>query len=421
MDSQNAKLRLPRGEHASRNGACGGAARGYHAGVGMDQPRQGADLVAIQSHVALGGVLLAFRIDHLLAADSAAVHLLPILNTINVMIPRDVSLRISNIGIVCASLVVVDHVYLILGNGQFYGDAFIGNRFVKIAVPSFFTVAGYLLSQHMIHSVNWWGKEIGKRFKTLLIPYILWNLMFFVFVRSINVISNLSATRTWNYGLDFSLECMFQSLFIDPILYPSWFIRMLFVLVVLSPILLRMANMVGIGCVLLLYWGIGVLSAQLGLPWLRIFQFGFSIEGVFYFILGIYLNRRIGLKILNFSVACESLVIGLGLMMLDVVLCGWNIVCFGKIFVLIGVWGMMAGVAFPSWLVKEAFPIYLLHPFVLSAMKVVLKNTNSLQVALESVFGVVLCVGFCLLCSFLISKGIRFFLPCAAKILYGAR
>lgn len=119
---------------------------------------------------------------------------------------------------------------------------FVSKLISRIAVPCFYLFSGYLFFMNIKrYSCQEYLQKIRKRTKTLLIPYIFWNLvvviLFFVsqtFIPSLIsgyskpivefVIADwLKAFWSWNVGA--------------PINNPLWFIRDLFVVVLLSPII----------------------------------------------------------------------------------------------------------------------------------------------------------------------------------------
>lgn len=113
------------------------------------------------------------------------------------------------------------------------------SRYVAFAaVPCFFVISGFLL----FYNVNNYSKEVyfrklKKRFKTLLIPYLSWNLIYLFLYWLIgqdkmvlSEVPNLFTKETT--FIDFIL-----TVFVRPIDGPLWFIRNLIAMVVLSPVL----------------------------------------------------------------------------------------------------------------------------------------------------------------------------------------
>lgn len=129
-------------------------------------------------------------------------------------------------------------------NGQVYAptgryplfDAFVFfmQRCVgDLAVPVFFFISGYLFFSGGTFSTITYKQKIYKRFRTLFVPYFLWNLMFMVymFIVFFTFPSLLSSMKS--YCEEFSLRTFllsFWNLNGSPVLAPFWFIRDLIVI-----------------------------------------------------------------------------------------------------------------------------------------------------------------------------------------------
>ena len=108
--------------------------------------------------------------------------------------------------------------YILLGSGWDTYEVLkilISQSLVKVAVPAFFVMSGYLFFANVekfTKEVYW--QKIRRRIKTLLIPYIIWNLLMAVKLREISL-----------------------DTFIAPANMPLWFLRDLMVVSLLTPIL----------------------------------------------------------------------------------------------------------------------------------------------------------------------------------------
>ena len=167
-----------------------------------------------------------------------------------------------------------------------YTRYFVSEILARIAVPLFFFISGFLFFKGSF-SFNSYLLKIKRRTKTIVVPYIIWNLFVIalVFLQQ-TFMSGLSSCRNgllidntlvewisafWNYN-NTSM----------PICYQFWFIRDLIVTIILSPIL---------------YLGIKYLRYYfvlfLGILWLLNIWFnivGFSIVAFFFFSAGAYFN-----------------------------------------------------------------------------------------------------------------------------------
>lgn len=112
----------------------------------------------------------------------------------------------------------------------------------SIAVPLFFFISGFLFFYKTSFSLDVYKKKLKRRFFSLVIPYLFWNLAFMLltfivqcFFPSLNnrkLICDYSMmdylNSLWNYsGLGYGC----------PILAPTWFLRDLIVMVVFTPVI----------------------------------------------------------------------------------------------------------------------------------------------------------------------------------------
>lgn len=114
---------------------------------------------------------------------------------------------------------------------------FISHPLLSFVVPAFFIMSGYLFFLNIEDKpVSVWYKyKIKNRVKTLLIPYICWNLVtlmldFLKYVRHSACWINYDNTSVWSIVYKTFLDY-------QPIDLPLWYIRDLILLVIISPIL----------------------------------------------------------------------------------------------------------------------------------------------------------------------------------------
>lgn len=124
--------------------------------------------------------------------------------------------------------------------------------FCRLAVPCFFFVSGYLFFYKM-QEWNWqsYAGKLKKRLRTLLVPYLLWNLIAAVLIYSFRAwgsirggvppISFMEQVSGWGgwWGEDVSFDG------------PLWFIRYLMFLCLLAPLVWWLVRHLGIYWVLL--------------------------------------------------------------------------------------------------------------------------------------------------------------------------
>ena len=157
-------------------------------------------------------------------------------------IPLPLSNKIANMSLLCSLMVICIHV---LKRTQAPGSfawrcrQLSGEGLCRIAVPFFFAAAGYFLAMHFCEK-GWYKREVLKRIRTLAVPFVVWCSICFMLCSCIMVLANLSNGQIWHEGL-FSLNRIVRSLGVNPVAVPElrqlWFVRVLFVLVLVSPIL----------------------------------------------------------------------------------------------------------------------------------------------------------------------------------------
>lgn len=153
---------------------------------------------------------------------------------------KTLSAKMANMSFVCAVLVVFMHVGSPIPVGSF--PWFFIEPFHEIlgdmAVPFFFMASGFFLAGHM-EEPGWYLREMKKRFRTLLIPYVLWSLLFAVYLMPIAILANLHAHRAWCWNLGFPgwIKTFGLDFLQNPLLSPFWFLRWLICLCLASPLL----------------------------------------------------------------------------------------------------------------------------------------------------------------------------------------
>ena len=169
-------------------------------------------------------------------------------------ISGETSAKITNMGLLSAFLVLFIHLP-ITGNDPFlrHFNWYFSRGIGKIAVPFFFVASGYLLAGHFIKN-GWYRNVVSKRIRTLLCPMILWSLIYYFVLDNgiLPLLQTLFSGQPWNGDLfpvpDWRTLARLFAIhpFVQPYLGVCWFIRSLFVLVVISPFLKRMAIPSGI-------------------------------------------------------------------------------------------------------------------------------------------------------------------------------
>lgn len=114
---------------------------------------------------------------------------------------------------------------------------FVSQGITRIAVPLFFMISSYLYFRNFNGSVQIYVEKIKKRINTLLIPYILWSLLGLSVFFLLQLIPGLSIFFKNELIINFSFKDYLEVIFINPIPFQLWFIRDLFILMLLSPLI----------------------------------------------------------------------------------------------------------------------------------------------------------------------------------------
>ena len=99
----------------------------------------------------------------------------------------ELSCRLKAFSLICAGLVVFVHCVPdeILGAPQFSPGWWLYRLWTetvcRMAVPAFFFMSGYWLAKHAEKN-GWWKDAVQKRIKSLLVPYVIWNIGYWALV-----------------------------------------------------------------------------------------------------------------------------------------------------------------------------------------------------------------------------------------------
>lgn len=173
------------------------------------------------------------------------------------IIDKYLSVKLKVISFFSMLLVVFRHAYNLGENvivakkecGSFFVQVFISSGLTSIAVPIFFSISGYFLFFNKKQSFKEYLLMLQKRFKSLVIPYLFWSITWFLiyFLKG--------------HYKDYSVSTILNDIFVNPIPLQFWFIRDLFVLVIISPLIYALVKYtkVLIIVVLLLVWYFNIL------------------------------------------------------------------------------------------------------------------------------------------------------------------
>ena len=151
-------------------------------------------------------------------------------------------------------MVLLIHVYegAIMVNGEMIGTGnaevynFLGRVLSKnlfgLAVPTFYFIAGYLFFLNEEFNKQVYLKQIKKRFKSLVIPYLFWNFWMILFMLFYQFVGNkvgfhFAGKQIVDYTMIDFFKCFWNiGSGIYPICFQLYFLRDLILVSILSPV-----------------------------------------------------------------------------------------------------------------------------------------------------------------------------------------
>lgn len=298
------------------------------------------------------------------------------------------SQKIRNLSIVAAVLVVIIHVPWPNGVPGVWVRRFLSHGFAQIAVPFFFAVSGYLLAVH-IDEKGWYRQTVLKRFFSLFIPYFIWAGIGLVVEWGWRVLNDGTCLTLRGVIVGFGLD-----LSAFPLNVPLWYVRCLLLFVVFSPIAVFCIRSFPFlwGAALFLGWMF--VDFRTTGAWRSFFEHGFSLMGLFYFSVGIFLfDKRKRVQCVMAWMGCKgglfSLICGCLFLLLNIFWPYFNGLtrCVMTVCLLYSMWYYVPTTKWPSWISSGTFSIFVMHYIVLRCCESVFSKQMGMVCALIS-FGV---------------------------------
>ena len=293
------------------------------------------------------------------------------------LITKPVSNKIANIGVLCAFLIVCNHMRFNaeMGSTLWWWQQLTTWGIATAAVPCFFAISGFLLAGHMCDQ-GWYKIELFKRFRTLVVPSYIWIVIRVLFLSSIILISNVAAQKDPLTNLRYGFIDLVSWLGFNPYSQPGlgvlWYVRALVLFVLISPLLKRMATLGGVAFLFAVYGIVCPWESMALDTWKYPLRFFFSLEGLAYFTLGIFLRFHghllMGTRcraVVSIFIAC----VGLFLQAYGYYK-GWTYAYYfrwGTLpFVIYALWAFVPASCIMPWLTSCSFPIFLIHVFFIT-------------------------------------------------------
>lgn len=337
-------------------------------------------------------------------------------------VSAECSARIANASLVAAVAVVLLHLCLAGPAAEGSPVRLFVRDFARFAVPFFFLVSGFLIAGHAAEP-GWWARETLKRVRSLLVPYVGWSALFGLYLLVGVAVPELHRTHGFDvvawwrkkelllFGLD--LRQM-------PLMLPLWYLRTLFLLVLVSGVLVRavrrwgMATLFGFGAVYLAYavsvdWRPDLTVTTVG----SLLRATFAPEAFFCFVAGLWLRLN-GLEPKPRK-AVPFLAVAAVLLVVRQLVGPWLPYPVVLPFVIYGVWCAVPATPWPKALTALSFPIYLLHWFFIHTVSNVCSERGASIGALLLAFVGVLAAAV------LLVRLLKHCFPRLANLLFGGR
>lgn len=156
----------------------------------------------------------------------------------------------------------------------------ISQTLVKVAMPVFFIMSGFLFFANVdVWNFKVYETKMWRRIKTLLIPYLIWNLLMAIKLKT------FSWSMFWVYWAPAGSQIDWfgqEQLMTAPANMPLWFLRDLMIVSLLTPIIYILIRKLG-------YWLMGLLTI-LYLSGVYAFIPGLSAYAIYSFTFGAFLS-----------------------------------------------------------------------------------------------------------------------------------
>jgi surface polysaccharide O-acyltransferase-like enzyme len=204
---------------------------------------------------------------------------------------KRLSVKISIVSFLLLLLVVVAHTINLdyqpgADNTVWYIQYFFSYKLVKIIVPIFFFISGYLFFMNIDPEAKMnlavYREKIAKRLRTLGVPYLFWSFVGFAFLYVLQMIPQTASY----FGSPFHKMTFWQQLwycFWEPVNYPLWFIREVLLYVLVTPLMFLAVKYLKIWLIAALFIA-GIFYTGLNVSDVWIYKFYM----LFYYVTGVY-------------------------------------------------------------------------------------------------------------------------------------
>ena len=352
-----------------------------------------------------------------------------------ISISKETSRRMAVMSFVCACLIVLIHCTPAPDKStwQWWVANLLGaNGLCRIAVPWFFVASGFFLAGRFGES-SWYSNAVKKRVRTLLVPFVIWAMigLLFHWLMWYGIQKAGYVCGVQNPMANGILPGLVGALGFDPSrmnIGPIWYLRMLFALVLVSPLICWATLRFRCAVPVVLLLGYGVYDSVVHFT--DFWEYVISLRGIAYFSVGVAVRfgmfcgilgvaRR--MQSLTFMLAAVSLLVNMiaryyGATLLE------NLSDFLMVPMLMClVWRSLTSILLPAWCTTNAFAIYVMHGIFLSASIVLVVASGMRSHMDTSLVIAVLRMTFAVASSILLALLLRRISPMVAKTVFGGR
>ncbi len=171
----------------------------------------------------------------------------------------------------------------------------ISHHLGRLPVPCFFLFSGYFF----FYKITEWNTQVyisqlKKRIKTLIIPYICWNIIYVLIIYLKNLFFYLLGKGFDDSYIGLNGSSLYNILWTGPINFPLWYLRDLIAMTILTPLFyyfFKYTKFIGLLLILVIYLS----TIESNIP-------GLSTTAIFYFGLGAYMGQ-FKYNILKFAIS----------------------------------------------------------------------------------------------------------------------
>jgi hypothetical protein len=151
-------------------------------------------------------------------------------------------------------------------------------------IPSslFFFISGFFFFLNYNNKIDEFIAKFKKRLKSVALPYLIWSIWGILFLYILQLFPDAYTFFTKRLIKDYSIGQILDTIFINPIPYQLWFLKDLFILICLTPIIYILIKYLKIYVVVILaiIWilGYGVIIIY--------------TKSIFFFVLGAFFSKK---------------------------------------------------------------------------------------------------------------------------------